>query len=87
MSPYPANATCCPSPHPHPPAPLPLPSDLLAAVKEEVAQVLRIFARPKLALELFLQRIFEQKVQFALERLLQMPASNAPALAQQNYLQ
>jgi hypothetical protein len=69
-----------------PPAPAPR-SDLLAAVKEEVAQVLRIFAHPKLALELFLQRIFEQKVQFALERLLQAPAPNAPAAAQQNYLQ
>jgi sarcosine oxidase gamma subunit len=62
-------------------------SDLLAAVREVAAQVVRIFAQPQLALELFLQRIFEQKVQSALERLLQLQPPKAPAAQQQNYLQ
>jgi hypothetical protein len=90
-----ADASGWPSPPPpcaHPTRPLPIfptcaRSDLLAAVREEVAQVVRIFAQPKLALELFLQRIFEQKVQGVLERLLQLPSPKAPAAQQQNYLQ
>ncbi len=70
-----------------PAPPRPPRSDLLAAVREVAAQVVRIFAQPQLALELFLQLIFEQKVQSALEQLLQLQPPKAPAAQQQSYLQ
>lgn len=52
---------------------------LHAAVKEEVALVKQIFPSPDMVLNLLLQRLFEQRVQAALERLLEL--GNTPVKA------
>jgi hypothetical protein len=44
--------------------------EMHASVKDDVAEAREVFAAPELVLEMFMQRLLEQNVQAALERLL-----------------
>ncbi|GBF89405.1 exocyst complex component [Raphidocelis subcapitata] len=57
---------------------------LRAAVESEVATAKAIFPRPELALELFMQRLFEQDAQLALEKLLGSRGSWAAGIDRSN---
>ncbi|EIE26781.1 Sec10-domain-containing protein [Coccomyxa subellipsoidea C-169] len=59
---------------------------LLAAVKEEALVMEQVFPSPRTALIIFLQRVFEQRVQAAVDRMLVVHAPNASAEARQQHL-
>ncbi|BDA40569.1 Exocyst complex component 5 [Coccomyxa sp. Obi] len=59
---------------------------LLAAVKEEALVMEQVFPSPRTALIIFLQRVFEQRVQAAVDRMLVVQAANASVEARQQHL-
>ncbi|KAK9916806.1 hypothetical protein WJX75_007279 [Coccomyxa subellipsoidea] len=59
---------------------------LLAAVKEEALVMEQVFPSPRTALIIFLQRVFEQRVQSAVDRMLVVHAASASAEARQQHL-
>jgi exocyst complex component 5 len=60
--------------------------ELVAAVKEEVGVIQAVFASAKMAMELLMQRIFEERIQVALDRVLPLPGARASADAIRMYM-